>query len=106
LIAKISFLLVSIYRKRLEKIKVSIDVIEFSTEVQDPSVLQEIGKAVVEDVQMMINVVWDSTAFFYRRCISLESEAFCEAMIETATSMIFQAHGGAIFNIIRSLYVA
>jgi hypothetical protein len=51
--------------------------------------LQLIGKAVVEDVQMMINVVWDSTAFFYRRCISLESEAFCEAIIETATSMIF-----------------
>jgi len=74
--------------------------------VEDPQALQKIGKAVVEDVQMMINLVWDSSAFFYRRCISLENEAFCEAMIETATSLIFQAHNGAIFNIIRSLYVA
>ena len=55
---------------------------------------------------MMINVVWDSTAFFYRRCISLENEAFCEAIIETATGMLFEANGGAIFNIVRSLYVA
>ena len=36
LIAKISFLLTCVYRKRLESLGVSIDVIDFSQDVRDP----------------------------------------------------------------------
>lgn len=65
-----------------------------------------IGKAAIEDIQQMINLIWDSTAFFYRRCISLECEAFCESVIEMSTALLFEANGGKVFNIARALFVA
>lgn len=45
-----SYLMTCMYRQRLEAMGLSIDVIDFSSEVQDPQALQVIGKAVVEDV--------------------------------------------------------
>jgi hypothetical protein len=51
-------------------------------------------------------VLWDSTAFFYRRCVTLDNEDFCETVIETATAMLFEANEGTVFDIIRSLFVA
>lgn len=51
-------------------------------------------------------MIWDVTAFFYRKCISLQCEEFCENVIEMATTLLFEANGGEVFNIVRSLFVA
>jgi len=68
--------------------------------------LQLYGKEAIEDVQNFINVIWDCTSFFYRRCISLDNQAFGESVIEMATAMLFEANGGEIFNMMRGLFVA
>lgn len=68
--------------------------------------MQDLCKAAVEDVQLLLNVVWEVTAYCYRKCISIENEDFYEAVVELTTSMLFQANCGAVFNLIKALYVA
>jgi len=39
-----------------------------------------------------VNVIWEATAFFYRKCISLENESFYENVVELATKMLFESN--------------
>ena len=50
--------------------------------------------------------MWELTAYFYRNCISLDNEDFYEHIVEMVASMMFKANDGAIFNLVKALFVA
>ena len=50
LIQKISYLLTCIYKQRLEDLGISVDKVDFETEISDFGSLQKIGKSAIEDI--------------------------------------------------------
>jgi hypothetical protein len=50
LVTKMSFLLTCIFKPRLESLGVSVDEVNFTSEVNDFEALQALGKAVIDDV--------------------------------------------------------
>ena len=54
--------------------------------------MSELESNAIEDAQNLVNVIWEVTAFFYRKCISLDNETFYDSVVELATKMLFESN--------------
>ena len=51
--------------------------------------MQEVGMAMLSDVQDFLHVCQKITNFFYRRCFTLENSTFQDGIVEAITNILF-----------------
>ena len=114
LIEHFSMLLNCVYNERLTdvglQIGASADTTDFGSGMifTEESVveMQEVGMAMLSDVQDFLHVCQKITNFFYRRCFTLENHTFQDSIVEAITNILFMGGVQSTHWLVRALFVA
>ena len=68
--------------------------------------MQEVGMAMLADIQDFLQVCQKITNFFYRRCFTLENTIFQDSIVEAITTVLFDSDQQAVHYLVRALFVA
>ena len=70
---------------------------------ENSSAYNQLHRSLFQDIQDFLAIAISILTFFYRRCATIQDQAFVDAVVEGVTYLLFTANDGCLYRLVFTL---